>query len=230
MPHTPSPAASTAPTSDPATLLALQQLRQRLLACRRCPAMQPPVISGAALQSPIFLIGQAPGPHEGRLGRPFAWTAGKTLFRWFATLGVDEATFRDRAHMAAVARCFPGKAKGGGDRVPSPAEIAACDPWMKAEADLQRPALVIPVGGLAIRRWLTARRLADVIGRAHRAEFYGREATFIPLPHPSGASTWHRTEPGKTLLRQALTLLAAHPAWIDTFPDAPARQAENSRE
>jgi uracil-DNA glycosylase len=179
--------------------------------------MHPPVVTGAALRSPIFLVGQAPGPHEGAIGRPFAWTAGKTLFRWFAGLGVDEATFRARVHMAAVARCFPGKAKSGGDRVPSPNEIEACRPWMAAEAQLQRPSLVIPVGGLAIRQWLPARRLADVIGGAHQADFHGIETTFIPLPHPSGASTWHRTEPGKTLLRQALELLAAHPAWRATF-------------
>jgi uracil-DNA glycosylase len=34
-----------------------------------------------------------------------------------------------------------------------------------------------------------------------------------PLPHPSGASTWQHTEPGKTLLRHALALIDAHPAW-----------------
>jgi uracil-DNA glycosylase len=35
----------------------------------------------------------------------------------------------------------------------------------------------------------------------------------IPLPHPSGASTWHRTEPGRSLLQHALSLIQHHPAW-----------------
>ena len=38
-------------------------------------------------------------------------------------------------------------------------------------------------------------------------------ALVIPLPHPSGASTWFKMEPGKTLLPQALELIANHPAW-----------------
>jgi uracil-DNA glycosylase len=42
----------------------------------------------------------------------------------------------------------------------------------------------------------------------------GREVDLLPLPHPSGLSTWPRMEPGKTLLREALQVLAGHPAWI----------------
>ncbi|MEO5969899.1 MAG: uracil-DNA glycosylase family protein [Bdellovibrionia bacterium] len=48
-----------------------------------CPKMVGPPVHGAVIATPIFLIGQAPGPREGKLGRPFAYTAGKTLFRWF---------------------------------------------------------------------------------------------------------------------------------------------------
>ena len=49
--------------------------------------------------------------------------------------------------------------------------------------------------------------------------------TLIPLPHPSGASTWPRSEPGKSLTARALQLLRAHPAWQSTFPEtAPARR------
>ena len=53
--------------------------------------------------------------------------------------------------------------------------------------------------------------LAAVVGTQHRLRFEGRMADVIPLPHPSGASTWHRMEPGKTLLARALGLVAAHP-------------------
>ena len=50
---------------------------------RLCPGMYPPVVSGGAVVSKVVLVGQAPGDKEPKLGRPFAWTAGKTLFRWF---------------------------------------------------------------------------------------------------------------------------------------------------
>ena len=53
----------------------------RDIAAFRPPGFGPPV-HGAAVATRVFLIGQAPGPHEARLGKPFAWTAGKTLFGW----------------------------------------------------------------------------------------------------------------------------------------------------
>jgi len=43
----------------------------------------------------------------------------------------------------------------------------------------------------------------------------------IPLPHPSGASTWPQVEPGKTLLKRALQLIAMHPAITATVPIQP---------
>lgn len=152
---------------------------------------------------------------EPELQRPFAWTAGKTLFKWFeAASGVDEAGIRDRVYFAAVCRCFPGKgAKGGGDRVPDATEIANCSEWMKAEFELLRPQLVIPVGKLAISQFLSFGKLTEVIGEMHSAEKFGHQFDLIPLPHPSGVSTWHNRDPGKSLLAQALNLIGNHPVF-----------------
>ena len=195
------------------TLQALKRHQAALRACRKCPDMIPPVVTGQPVLSPVIAIGQAPGEREGPAGKPFAWTAGKTLFKWFGGIGLDEEAFRSRVYMAAVCRCFPGKNPRGGDRVPSPEEIANCRPWLEREFHLLRPRLVIPIGKLAIAETMTVRRLAEVIGQGFDKELFGVETTVIPLPHPSGASTWHRTEPGKTLLAQALGLIEAHPAW-----------------
>ncbi|MEZ5449950.1 MAG: uracil-DNA glycosylase family protein [Thiolinea sp.] len=197
--------------------------QHKLRQCRRCPDMQRPVITGQAVLSPILLIGQAPGIHEAEVQKPFGWTAGKTLFSWFATLGMDEDSFRERVYMSAVCRCFPGKqvnrqGKTGGDRVPTTQEIAHCAPWLQAEIDLLQPQLLIPVGKLAISQFLSVNKLDEVIGQSHRIERHGHAVDVIPLPHPSGASTWHRMEPGKTLLAQALQCIAAHPAWQSIQP------------
>ncbi len=193
---------------------ALLLLHAELDACKACPAMVGPVVHGPPVMSRVLLIGQAPGPREGSFGRPFAWTAGKTLFRWFEeALGEPEARVRERVYFAAVARCFPGKARGGGDRRPDPGEIARCSTYLAREVAILEPVLVLPVGGLAIGQVLGAeRKLAEVVGTARRALYHGREVDVIALPHPSGASTWHRTEPGKTLLKDALALVRAHPA------------------
>lgn len=193
---------------------ALADHQQQLRQCHRCPDMIGPVVTGQPLQSPILLVGQAPGDKEGAAGRPFAWTAGKTLFQWFERIGVSEPAFRRQVYMAAVCRCFPGKNPKGGDRLPSPAEIDNCAAWLKQEMTLLQPQLILPVGKLAIGRFLDFKRLTEVIGSSHRVGTVAGNCDLIPLPHPSGASTWHRTEPGKTLLSDALALVAEHPAWV----------------
>jgi uracil-DNA glycosylase len=156
-----------------------------VLACRKCPNMIGPVVTHHPLIANVYLAGQAPGPREGQFGKPFAWTAGKTLFRWFETIGVDEETFRAHAFIGAVCRCFPGKAKGGGDRVPSPDEIEACAGWMEREIQLMRPELIIPVGRLAIERFLPKAPLAELIGKPFRATIFGHACDVLALPHPS---------------------------------------------
>ncbi|HHJ36767.1 MAG TPA: uracil-DNA glycosylase [Gammaproteobacteria bacterium] len=175
--------------------------------------MVPPVIIGQAVNSEILLIGQAPGDREGDLGRPFAWTAGKTLFKWFESIGVDEETFREQVYMSAVCRCFPGKNPRGGDRVPDKKEIKTCSRWINKEIELLRPRLIIPVGKLAISQYLPVDKLVDVIGQSIRKKVNDIDVDLLPLPHPSGASTWHRMSPGKELLAQALDLLAQHESW-----------------
>jgi uracil-DNA glycosylase len=173
-----------------------------------------PVVHGPALVTPLFLLGQAPGPHEGKIGKPFAWTAGKTLFAWFIEhLGAPEALVRERVYFAAVARCFPGKAAGGGDRKPDRNEIAACRDHLAREVVALRPEVVIPVGQLAIEQVLGRKApLAATVGEQFRTEYLGARVDVVPLPHPSGVSTWHRTPIGKAKLAQAFAQLAAHPA------------------
>jgi uracil-DNA glycosylase len=175
--------------------------------------MHGPVVVGRPVASRILLVGQAPGDKEPKLGRPFAWTAGRTLFKWFhEALGWSEDEVRDRIYFAAVCRCFPGKKPGGGDRVPDEEEIANCSRWLAAEIELLRPRLLLPVGRLAITQFVPAAPLNDLIGQQLCINHRGRTMDCIPLPHPSGASPWHRMEPGRTLLRQALARVAAHPA------------------
>lgn len=186
---------------------------QKLFACRLCADMIPPVIIGQAVTAEILLIGQAPGDKEGDLGRPFAWTAGKTLFKWFDFIGVSEQQFREQVYMSAVCRCFPGKNPKGGDRVPNKTEIATCAQWINNEIELLQPRLIVPVGKLAISQYLEVQKLVDVIGQKFRHQVNGCTVDIIPLPHPSGASTWHRMSPGKALLAQALNLLSEHESW-----------------
>lgn len=176
--------------------------------------MKGPVVHGPPVASRVLLIGQAPGPREGSFGRPFAWTAGKTLFRWLErATGKDEATIRKDVYFAAIARCFPGKAKGGGDRRPDEKEIAQCKPYLEREVAILAPELVLAVGSLAIEHVFGEKvKLEDVVGHVMKTRYHGRDVDVIALPHPSGASPWHKMEPGKSLLTRALRKVRNHPA------------------
>jgi len=194
----------------------LQHHVDSLYACRKCPNMKSNPVSGGPVLSRVMMVGQAPGVKEPVLGRPFAWTAGKAMFKWFEReIGVTETEFRQTVYMAAVCRCFPGKNSQGGDRVPSREEVALCSEWLRAEIAILKPGLVIAVGKLAISQFLDELPvLTELVGQTLRVYKFGLNLDLVPLPHPSGASPWHQIEPGKTLTKKALVLIRNHPAWI----------------
>jgi uracil-DNA glycosylase len=155
-----------------------------------------------------MLVGQAPGQTEVGGGRPFAGRAGRTLFKWLESAGLDEATARDIIYISAMTRCYPGPHPSGrGDRVPTPHEREQCGVWLADELRIIRPAVLVPVGRLAIDRFLGPRPLADMIGREHVVQHEGGRSVAIPLPHPSGASSWIHAPGHRALLERALALL-----------------------
>jgi len=201
--------ARTSPRSPLALARALDAHCDRLGGCRRCsnaPGVVPIVSSARAPRA--MLVGQAPGQVEMGGGRPFAGRAGKTLFRWLAEAGLDEPTAREWLYISAITRCYPGPhASGRGDRVPSPAERARCGDWLADELRIVRPPLIIPVGRLAIDRFLGAVALDEVVGREHDVEHEGGRSVVIPLPHPSGASSWVHGPGHRELLHRSLELI-----------------------
>ena len=203
---------------------ALAAHRRALAACRACGLHETqgalPVVSLARAPQ-VMLVGQAPGQTERSDGKPFAGRAGRTLFRWLARAGVDEATVRERVYISAVTRCYPGPSPSGrGDRVPSPAEQASCRRWLDAELRLIRPRLVIPVGRLAIDLFVGRGPLDAIVGRAHRVAHAAGASLAIPLPHPSGASSWIHAPGHQALLDEALDRLGGELARLGVAPRA----------
>jgi uracil-DNA glycosylase len=179
--------------------------------------LAPPVVAAPVPRARLLLVGQAPGPRERGSGRLFAYTAGRRLFEWFAGLGVPEEEFRRQVWMAAAIRCFPGRAPQGGDRVPAPEEVRNCRPWLERELELLRPLTVIAVGGMAMSLFLPPAPLAERVGRVFRVEHAGRRLEVVPLPHPSGRSTWINRSEHRALLRDALRRLRRSAGWRATF-------------
>ena len=163
-----------------------------------------PTFSGGA-DAPFFLVGQAPGPVEAVERRPFAGRAGKELGRWMARAGfASDEEFRRLTYIAALMRCFPGRnPSGSGDRPPPARAVRNCAAWLDAELALVRPRVLIPVGQLAIRRFLGPGSLEERVGRT-----FGGEPLVVPLPHPSGQSRWLNDPANRDRLAAALAVLA----------------------
>jgi uracil-DNA glycosylase len=151
--------------------------------------------------APFFLVGQAPGPAERESRRPFSGRAGKELDRWMVRAGfADPQEFRRLTYIAAMMRCFPGRNRQNtGDLRPPPAAVANCAHWLEAELRLLRPKAIIPVGQLAITRFLGEGSLEDRVGKR-----FGEHPVVIPLPHPSGQSRWLNTQANRDRLANAL--------------------------
>jgi len=148
-----------------------------------------------------YMYGQAPGVIEGQERRPWRGRAGKTLRRW---LELEEDEFYRTFYCASVTRCYPGRAPSGrGDRTPAPLEQELCSFWKDRELELLRPRLIVPVGGLAIRRLLGISGLAACVGRRFELD----QAAVVPLPHPSGASSWLNSSANRELTAQAAALV-----------------------
>ncbi|GAC1689398.1 MAG: uracil-DNA glycosylase family protein [Gemmatimonadaceae bacterium] len=197
--------------------------REALSDCRGCGHGEPvrPVLSLARTPR-VMLVGQAPGQTEISGQRPFAGRAGRTLFRWLARAGITEEVAREHIYIAAVTRCYPGPAAGGrGDRVPGPEERARCRRWLDAELRMICPALLILVGRLAIDQFLPHAPLDELVGRSVAVDHVGGRSLAIPLPHPSGASSWIHEGDHARLLDAGLALIRRELVDRDIIPSCP---------
>jgi uracil-DNA glycosylase len=190
----------------------LRSLQRDNRVCRACADAgyqleSLPVFEGRPGQR-AYILGQAPGAVEAIDRRPWRGRAGKALRRW---LDFDEDEFYATFYCASVTRCYPGRAPSGrGDRTPTPREQELCAFWREWELRLLRPSLLVPVGGLAIKRVLGRTALADCIGK--RYDVGGIAA--IPLPHPSGASAWLNAPEHRRMVERAAGLIRAELASV----------------
>jgi uracil-DNA glycosylase len=185
----------------------LASLKRDLRACRACVEAGYPLeslpVSAPGEGQRAYLFGQAPGIVEGEERRPWRGRAGRTLRRW---LELDEDQFYATFYCGSVTRCYPGRAASGrGDRVPTPAEQQLCEFWRERELRLLQPKLIVTVGGLAARRLLGVRSIGECVGVGYEVG----AAVAIPLPHPSGASSWLNLPENRARVAEAAQLIHA---------------------
>ena len=134
-----------------------------------------------------------------------------TLNKLLNEIGVRENQIRKHFFYSALVNYFPG-AQNGSHLVPTEEEITKERPRLKKQMNEFGPEVIVTVGKLSACKCLNTKvhLLADVIGKKFITDPYGllgKQIVVVPLPHPSGASTWRHKAKNKQLLKKALSVL-----------------------
>jgi uracil-DNA glycosylase len=122
----------------------LDDIREELTDCRRCPlcAGRATVVFGVGNpRARLMFVGEGPGSEEDRRGEPFVGAAGKRLDRWIARIGLR----REDVYIANIVKCRPP-----GNRAPTPDEAKACLPYLSRQIRAIRPEIVCTLGATAL--------------------------------------------------------------------------------
>jgi uracil-DNA glycosylase len=122
----------------------------------------------------IMFIGEAPGFHEDRQGRPFVGAAGKLLDELLGGIGVK----REQVYIANVIKCRPPQ-----NRDPQPEEMDACRPYIEKQLELIRPKVIITISRFAMGRWFPDRKISEIHGKPRK---FG-DLVVLPMYHPAAA-------------------------------------------
>lgn len=141
-----------APVLTPeAKAAAFAELRQRALACVKCPhlasARKSVVFGVGDINAQLMFIGEAPGADEDDQGEPFVGKAGQLLTRIIQTMGLT----RDSVYIGNILKCRPDTpGQASGNRKPTPAEMQTCIPYLHEQIDLIHPQVIVALGGTAV--------------------------------------------------------------------------------
>lgn len=130
---------------------AMAQLREKALACVRCPnlaaARQTVVFGVGDIRSPLMFVGEAPGADEDVKGEPFVGKAGQLLTKIIETMGLG----RDKVYIANILKCRPDTpGQTAGNRKPTLDEMKTCSPYVLAQIELIKPKVIVALGGTAV--------------------------------------------------------------------------------
>lgn len=154
-------------TNDDGRLRKLEELKEKILSCTRCPnlvASRTQVVYGVGNPfAELLFVGEAPGEEEDLRGEPFIGKAGQLLTK---IIGAMEYT-REDIFIANILKCRPDMPKGvSGNRKPKPAEMATCLPWLTQQIELIKPKVIVALGLTAVEGLLgEPRTMRDVRGQ-----------------------------------------------------------------
>lgn len=164
---------------------ALSDLYQEIRSCQKCILShgRTNAVPGEGPEDAgIMFIGEGPGFHEDRLGRPFVGAAGNFLEELLGSIGLS----REDVYIANIVKCRPP-----GNRDPQPAEIEACRPYMDRQIELIRPRVIVTLGRFSMQRYFPGASISRIHGRPKRVG----NMIYYPMFHPAAALHQPRWRP-----------------------------------
>jgi uracil-DNA glycosylase len=146
------------PVAPPAAVLspgakaaAFAELRERAMACVKCPHLASSrrnvVFGVGSLEAELMFIGEAPGADEDEQGEPFVGKAGQLLTKIIQAMGLT----RNAVYIGNILKCRPDTpGQSAGNRKPTPEEMNTCIPYLHEQIDLIRPKVIVALGATAV--------------------------------------------------------------------------------
>ncbi|QSQ25281.1 uracil-DNA glycosylase [Pyxidicoccus parkwayensis] len=126
----------------------LDEIRRELGDCQRCKLCRTRkniVFGSGNPRAELVFVGEGPGENEDLQGVPFVGAAGELLTKMIEAMGFR----RDDVYICNVVKCRPP-----GNRNPEPDEIAACEPFLRAQLAAIQPKVVVALGKFAAQTLL----------------------------------------------------------------------------
>jgi DNA polymerase len=156
----------------------------------------------------LVFIGEAPGFHEDKTGRPFVGAAGKFLEELLASINLT----RQQVYIANVIKCRPP-----GNREPSPIEIKACEPFLDRQIALIEPAMVVTLGRFSMARYFPGAKISAIHGKPRKID----GVLYYPMFHPAAALHQPKL---RTIVEQDVLKIPELIAELDQIQDDPSTQ------
>ena len=158
-------------------LESLDDVARAVRSCTDCPLHRGRTNAVPGEGSPtaeLMFIGEGPGFHEDRQGRPFVGPAGQLLEGLLASIGTN----RDQVFIANMVKCRPPD-----NRDPLPPEISACSKYLDRQIELVNPKIIVTLGRFSLGRFFPGESITRARGRLRQKD--GR--LIFPVMHPAAA-------------------------------------------
>ena len=171
------------PLDPQAKAAAFAALRERALACVKCPHLassRKSVVFGVgSIDAQLMFVGEAPGADEDERGEPFVGKAGQLLTKIIQATGLSRAD----VYIANILKCRPDTpGQSAGNRKPTADEMATCIPYLHEQIDLIRPKVIVALGATAVEG-LLGKTLGITKLRGTWKTYRG--TPFMPTYHPA---------------------------------------------